>query len=130
MPTIPFERTTAQIIDLDAASYTIATLTSNDKLARVPVALTAYKPAGDAFTVGAGCRLEVKDDDGNVLISLAAEGFLDQTTAQRRYTQAATSGRAFSGNSSTFTLSATAALSDGGSTVQFRFEFDEVPIEW
>ena|SRR3990172_3767770 len=128
MPMIPFERTTAQVITLDTTAYTFATLAVNANVARVPRSLVIYKPAGTAFTVGAGARLEVQDDDNNVLFSVSAVGFLDQATAQSRYVEAATSGKAFTAGSTTFDLSATAGLSGGGSTVYFRLEYDEVPI--
>ncbi len=130
MPTIPFERTTAQVIALDVAASTIVTFTTNANLARIPRSLVAFKPAGTAFTVDNGARLEVRDDDNILLFTLPAAGFLDQSTAQSRYTEAATSGRTFNTTNASYSISCNGGLADGGSTVFFRLTFDEVAVAW
>ena len=130
MPLIPFELTAAQVIALDAAPYIFASLGANSGAVRVPRSFVVYKPAGDAFTVGIGARLEVKDDDNNLLFSIAAEGLLDQVGAQSRYVESATSGKSFSSGSTTFSISCSGALSGGGPNVYFRFTFEEVQVVW
>jgi hypothetical protein len=122
---IPYRFTTAQVLTLGTAPITFATLAVNTALVRVPVGLSLCKPAGTAYTVAAGARLRVLDDDNNVLFDLAAEGFLDQATLQCRYVKAATSGRAFSANSYVFTLSSTGALTVGTSPLLIEAEFEE-----
>lgn len=129
---IPFELTATQIGSIDSANYTLVTLSAATSLARVPRALILYKPAGVAYTCGAGSRIVVKDDDNNILFSVACDGFIDQSTAQSRYVESATSGKAFNANSLTFLLACTGSVADGGSSpnVKGKLFYDEFPIVW
>ena len=130
MPTIVFERTAAQMGAVDTTASTIATLSTNSNVAIVPVSLVLHKPAGTAYTVGAGARVVLKDDDNNVLFSVAAEGFLDQATTQSRYV--APSATAFSTNSSVFSLSCTGTLTDAAASpaVRGKWTYEEVSVVW
>lgn len=131
MPTIPFTRTAAQVGTIDSTAYDVLVAATNAGLARVPKSLVLYKPAGTAYTCAAGSRLVLKDDDGNVLFSLACEGFLDQATAQSRYLSPV-GGLALSANSTTFSLSCTGSVADavGSPDLNGRFSYEEAQIVW
>lgn len=128
MPMIPFSRTAAQMAATDATNDTFVTLETNARLARVPRLLILHMPAGDAYTVGADSRLEVIDDDNNVLFSVPSKGLFDQATAQSRILLPSTF--ALQASSTTFLLRHRGTLTEGtaSSTVYFQFYFDEYPL--
>lgn len=132
MPEKLFSLTAAEVGSIDAAASTLETLPTNTRVARIPRSLTLFKPAGTAYTVGAGCRIEVKDTNGNVLFSVAAEGFLDSALAKSRCVEASTSGRAFTDGAATFTLSATSTLTAAAASpvLKGRLEYEERVLEW
>jgi len=120
--------TAAQLAAAGTAAVTVASLSDAPNVVRVPTGLTAYKPAGTAYTVPAGCRLTFKDDVGAILFTLEGKDFLDQTTVQKRYVAGATAGRAFSSNGKTFSLETNGVLSGAGPTVHFQLIYDEIPV--
>lgn len=82
---VPFTLTPDQLAAAVAATpFNIWTGSSAPSLVRVPMLLVFSKPAGDAYTVSADARIQITDDDGDVLWSCSAVGFLDQATAQNR----------------------------------------------
>jgi hypothetical protein len=75
--------TPAQVAGIDSTALEIM---GSSGTVVIPRLLQVYRAAGGAFTVGAGARLEVIDEETypNVLFSIPADGLLDQTTAQSR----------------------------------------------
>ena len=130
MKNISFYLTAGQLATIKATPYQFATMSDAPALARVPRGFTVYKPAGTAYTVGTDARLEVKDDVGNLLFSVRAEGLLDSAAVQKRYVEPV--GRAFYANSTAFKVSfvgSVSAISGAGPDVHFGFYFDEVPMK-
>ena len=125
---ILFRREDDEMAAIDAAAATMFSGVAGDMI-RVPKALHLYKPAGTAYTIGSGCRLEIKDEDGVVLFSLPAEGLLDQTTAQYRY--ALPNAGIFNASNYSWALSATGAITAAAATqptVYFKLEYEVVPL--
>jgi hypothetical protein len=125
---ILFQRDDEEMADIDATAATMFTGVAGS-LIRVPKALHVYKPAGTAYTVGAGARLEIKDEDGIVLFSLPAEGLLDQTTAQNRFVLP--NARAFNASNYAWKLSASGSIAAAAATqptVYFKLEYEVVPL--
>lgn len=131
MNMVQFSLTAAEVnvIDTTATFKTLKTLLTNTNIARVPVRLEITKEAGTAYTVGAGCRIQIKDNNGAVLFDFPAAGFLDQATAEGRVVMGSTAGKAFKdGGATSFVMSATASLASGTGAVKGRLYFDEFQV--
>lgn len=116
----------AQVDTLDTVSVTIREEASGGDFVFVPTRLQIYKPAGVAYTLAAGTRLQIKDEDGLILFDMAAEGFLDSTSAVRRIVRPVAS--AFNALSYGAYLSLTHTTSGTtGPALYLRFDYEIVP---
>jgi hypothetical protein len=102
---IQFDLTAAQLEAVDATPLVFYSGNNVAGAVLVPEFATFHLFAGDAYTIGAGARIEIEDEDGNDLISIAAEGFLDQTTEQRRWVKSQFTTGKFSSNTYALQLS-------------------------
>lgn len=126
---IPFTLTADEVAAATlAAQATIWTGENADTLVRVPMLLVLSKPAGDAFTVAPGARIQVVDEDGNIVWSCNAVGFLDQATAQSRVLKPV--GNAEAAANYLFTLYVTGTVSVGTASpaLHGRMFYDQVQI--
>lgn len=125
---IPVTLTAAQMDGIDAANLAIFTLSNDARQVRVPIGLTVYLPAGDAYTVGAGSRFQVIDEDGDLLFDMPCEGFFDQTTEQAVFLRPS-AGKYRAGN---YILSVkcngSIAKGTASSSVRLRLFFERFPL--
>lgn len=80
---IPYRLTPAQVDTLDGTPVTLFTFPTASEVVRVPRYLKLYLEAGDAYTLGGDCRLEVYDNQGNIWFGMPMIGLLDQSTAKQ-----------------------------------------------
>ena len=126
-----FIRTDTQMAGIDATALEF--MVASTAVCRVPKVVCIYKPAGVAYTIAAGARLEIRDKETapNILFSIPADGFLDQTTAQSRVVLP--SEGAYRVVNSGLTLWATGAITAAAGTqpdVNFRLFYDEYEVAW
>lgn len=129
---IPFTLTPDQLGAISMASpFNVWTGENASSIIRVPMLLVLSKPAGDAYTVAAGGRMQIIDEDGDILFSLNCLGFMDQATAQNRVLRpAAISGNADSLPNYQFNLACTQGLTKGAASPNLngRIYYDQVQI--
>ena len=129
---IPFTLTPDQVAAMTAAApFNIWTGESSSSLIRVPMLLVLSKPAGDAYTVAAGGRIQVADEDGNILWSVNCLGFMDQATAQSRVLRPTIAGGGIGSLPNyKFDLSCSAGLTKGTASPNLngRLFYDQVQV--
>jgi hypothetical protein len=119
--------TSTQVNGIDAADVTLFEMTDTSSIVRVPVALTVTKPAGTAYTVADGARIEIKDEDDNIWFSFDAD-FLATAAVVSRYVPAVY-GSATAGNK-TLLISATGSIASGTSVLGLRIFHKQYPLTW
>ena len=95
----------------------------------VPKAIYIYKPAGDAFMVGADARLNVLDAASNILFSIQLKGLFDSTALVRRL-DVLPHNAAFTAVTGAITMVADGTITKGAAspTTEMRIYFDEFPF--
>ena len=122
------ELTASQVNGSDSADVELFTFKSRPGIARVPIGVSFYKPAGTAYTVAAGARVEIFDEDGEVWFSTDATALLATASASGRFQRP--TNVAFTANPTTVSFRVTGAVSAGDSTLGLRVYYKDYPIAW
>jgi hypothetical protein len=116
----------AEVDTLDTAAVTLREEASGGDFVFIPTSLQIFKPAGVAYTLAAGTRIQVKDEDGLILFDMAAEGFLDSTSAVRRVMRPAAGAFNALSYGAYLSLSNTASGTTGPA-LYLRLDYEIVP---
>lgn len=122
MVSIPFTLTAAQVDTLDTTAVTIATLTNNSQIVRVPDHLVLSIGSGDAYTSGADTRLEVYDDDGSIWFAVGVTGFLTGGAAAYRVALPTSMAKAFAGGNYIIYIRASNTVAKGTASSSLKGE--------
>lgn len=155
---VPFTVSETNLNLSDTADQTIISLSSNDRMIRIPVRLELRKEAGTAYTLSplgmedhtsgrfkkslrpdpltgsysdlfsGNQYLIVKDNLGQPFFQVPAVGFLDQATAQNRVSIADTAGYTLKPGASSFSLRLGVSISGGTGTLSGRLYLEEVAV--